>query len=156
MSSDAPKTDGKIFSGQASIDIQRPVGDVFAAVTDVSRMGEWSPECTGGEWVEGATGPALGAKFAGHNHVAIKKWTTISEVTDYQADAVFEFLAAGQSTWRYEFAATDTGTHVTESFSYPPTGGVRGFFYDTVLRRESGMTKGMNTTLQRLKSTLES
>jgi uncharacterized protein YndB with AHSA1/START domain len=36
---------------------------LWKMVSDVTRMGEWSPENTGGEWLKGATGPAVGAKF---------------------------------------------------------------------------------------------
>lgn len=36
---------------------------IWALVTDLPRMNEWSPENNGGEWSEGATGPALGARF---------------------------------------------------------------------------------------------
>ena len=40
---------------------------VFAMVSDLTRMGEWSPENQGGQWVKGATGPAVGAQFKGRN-----------------------------------------------------------------------------------------
>ena len=36
---------------------------VYELVSDLPRMGEWSPENTGGSWIKGATGPAVGAKF---------------------------------------------------------------------------------------------
>lgn len=40
---------------------------VWSLVTDLPRMGEWSPENLGGEWLDGATGAAVGAKFRGNN-----------------------------------------------------------------------------------------
>ena len=47
---------------------------VYELVSDLPRMGEWSPENTGGKWVKGATGPAVGALFEGTNRLGKKKW----------------------------------------------------------------------------------
>ena len=51
----------------ATRDIAAPAEKVWILVTDLPRMGEWSPENAGGKWVKGATGPALGAVFKGTN-----------------------------------------------------------------------------------------
>jgi uncharacterized protein YndB with AHSA1/START domain len=147
-------------TGTATVVIHRPPHDVWAALADVTRMGEWSPECTAGRWVEGATGPVVGAKFEGDNAVTVagrtvKKWTTTSEVTACEPGAVFEFVAEGYTTWRYVFAPEATGTRVTETFSYAPSG-FQGFMYDKVFRRRSAMTKGMKATLERAKAVIES
>jgi hypothetical protein len=146
-------------SRSASVVVDRPPLEVWTAVSDITRMGEWSPECTSGRWVEGAGGPAVGAKFQGDNEAkfagrTLKRWTTTSEVTDCEPGAVFEFRAEGYTTWRYEFVADGSGTRVTESFSYVPSG-FSGFMYNTVLRRASAMTKGMQATLNRVQTTLE-
>ncbi len=148
------------LTGSTSIVIDRPVGEVFAAVSDISRMGEWSPECVACRWADGVDGPGVGAIFSGDNvakvgPVTLKRWTTSSEVTSYEPDALFEFLAEGYTTWRYEFQAHDGSTVVTESFSFAPPKGVQKFVYETVVRRSSNMEKGMAATLGRLKATLE-
>ena len=67
--------------------INRPIAEVFAAVADVTRIGDFSPECTGSRWVSPATGPAVGAEFEGENvakagQKTLKKWTNTSKVTD--------------------------------------------------------------------------
>ena len=148
-------------TGSASITIDRPPAEVWAAIADITRMGDWSPECIAGRWVSPATGPAVGAKFEGDNvaklaGLTLKKWTTTSEVTACEPGVCFEFVASGLTTWRYDFAPAGDGdrTTVTESFSYEPKG-AQGFFYETLLRRSKGMTKGMQRTLARVKSTLE-
>ena len=147
-------------SGSAQIIVNRPAAEVWAVIADVTRMGDWSPECVAGRWVGGATGPAVGAKFEGDNVAkvagrTIKKWTTTSEVSAREPGVVFEFVAEGQTTWRYEFTATGAAaTTVTESFNYTAKGAM-GFVYDYVLFRPKAMTKGMNSTLTRVKSTLE-
>ena len=147
--------------GTASAVIDRPISEVFEAVSDATRMGEWSPECTGGRWVAPATGPAVGAEFEGDNlaklgPITLKRWTTTSEVTECTPNEVFEFVSAGYTTWRYEFEAGDGSTTVTESFSHEPYSGFQGFLYGTLFRRQSAMVKGMQQTLSRIKDTLES
>ena len=49
---------------------------VWSLVSDPTRMGEWSPENTGAEWIKGADGPAVGAKFRGSNARGRMKWKT--------------------------------------------------------------------------------
>ena len=148
-------------TGSATLVIDRPPAEVWAAIADLTRMGEWSPECTGGRWKGDATGPAVGAEFEGDNVAKIagrtvKAWTTTSKVTACEPGVVFEFSAEGYTTWRYTFepAGSGSGTKVTETFSYEPTG-LRGFVYEHVLRRKRMMTKGMQATLARVKAALE-
>ncbi len=146
--------------GSESVEIERDPATVFAAIVDVTRIGEWSPECIGARWIDGATGPAVGAKFAGDNRlelagIPVKKWTTTSEVTEYVADRVFEFSAEGYTTWRYELEPTGTGTRVTESYDYTSQPGTQTFVYEKLLRRPAAMNKGMRRTLDRIKASVE-
>ncbi len=146
-------------NGTAITVIERSANEVWAAVTAIARMGEWSPECVACRWVAGASGPAIGATFEGDNELrvaglAIKKWTTTSKVTGCDPGRLFEFKAENYTTWRYELEPTGSGTTVTESFEYDPRGFL-GFVGDTVMRRPSTMVKGMERTLARLKAALE-
>jgi carbon monoxide dehydrogenase subunit G len=146
-------------SGSASIVISASPDTVWSAISDVTRMGEWSPECVSCTWVNGATGPAVGARFEGVNEMrvfgkVIKRWTTTSEVVRSEPGQVFEFVAAELSTWRYELEASGSGTKVTESFQYEATGFSK-FLYDGLLRRPAAMTKGMQRTLERIKASVE-
>ena len=146
--------------GRATVEIARPPGEVFDAIADVTRMGEWSPENTGGRWVDGAVGPAPGARFEGDNvaaagPVTLKRWTTTSEVTECEHGRVFEFLTEGHTTWRYELVATDAGTTVTETFSHPPYAGWQRVVYGVLAQRQRAMERGMARTLAELKAVLE-
>lgn len=146
-------------TGTASITIDRSPGEVWAAIADITRMGDWSPECIAGRWVGGATGPAVGAEFEGDNVAkvagrTVKKWTTTSVVTASEPGASFEFVAEGYTTWSYSFEAAGAGTRVTEKFDYLAKG-FMGILYDKVLFRPKAMTKGMQRTLERVKAALE-
>ena len=147
-------------TGSASVVINQDPATVFALITDVTRTGEWSPECTSGRWVGGATGPAVGAKFEGDNALVVggmtlKRWTTTSEVTEYVPGELFAFLAEGYTTWRYDLEAVEGGTSVTESFDFTTASATQRFLYETVVRRPASMVKGMQKTLDRMKAALE-
>jgi hypothetical protein len=149
-----------MVKGYTSITIDRPAGEVFAAISDITRTGEWSPECTAGRWLDGATGPSTGARFEGDNKftvagMTLKKWTTTSEVTACVPGELFEFVAEGYTTWRYELKPAGTGTTLNESFSFEAPTGVQGFIFVKVMRRSASMIKGMERTLANVKESLE-
>ena len=93
---------------------------VWALVSDLPRMGEWSPENQGGEWVKGATGPAVGAQFKGHNSSGTKSWNTTVKVFEYVPDTkiVFALMVGGSRwcDWVWEVSPTANGTLVTHSW----------------------------------------
>jgi hypothetical protein len=154
-------SDDNAVQGSATAVVNRPAAEVFAAISDITRMGEWSPECVAGRWLAPATGPEVGAVFEGDNVAAVgpvtlKKWTTSSKVTACEPGAVFEFVAEGYTTWRYELHEHDGTTTVTESFSFPPHEGWQRLVYSTLMRRDRSMVKGMEKTLGRIKASLES
>ena len=146
----------------ATITVNRPPEAVFEAVSDITRIGDRSPECLSCRWIDDATGAAVGAKFTGDNEaklgpVSLKKWTTTSEVTASEPGKLFEFSTENYTTWRYEMEATGEGsTRVTESVSYPSGDGFRGFLYEKVLNRPNSIEKGMIATLASLKAEIES
>jgi uncharacterized protein YndB with AHSA1/START domain len=108
-------------SVSASRAIAAPAERVFALVTDLSRMAEWSPENIGGRWVKGATGPARGARFIGHNRNGTKSWTTACDVVEFEPPTRFAFeVTAGPvkiSRWEYRIEPTASGCTVTETWT---------------------------------------
>lgn len=91
---------------------------VYELVSDLPRMGEWSPENTGGSWIKGATGPAVGAKFKGSNAKGKMRWNTIATVTQADPGRAFAFdvTASGLKVagWGFVLEATEGGTRVTQ------------------------------------------
>jgi uncharacterized protein YndB with AHSA1/START domain len=139
------------MSASATIHIEAPPEAVYDLITDVTRMGEWSPETYECEWVDGATGPAVGARFKGRNRMGPAKWSTTPKVTAAERGKVFEFNT-GPTTWRYDFAGDGTGTTVTER--YEITNGATRFF-TKALGRTGKLQSGMEQTLQKLKAVAE-
>jgi hypothetical protein len=103
-----------------SREIAAPADAVWALVADLPRMGDFSPENTGGSWDDGATGPAVDATFSGKNKNGFRRWSTTATVTECDPGRVFEIaITSGRSAianWRYEFEATAGGCRVTESW----------------------------------------
>jgi hypothetical protein len=62
-----------------SLLIARRPDELYALVSDVTRMGEWSPVCRQCWWDEGA-GPEVGAWFTGRNQTPERVWETRSQV----------------------------------------------------------------------------
>jgi len=101
-------------------EIAAPVDRVWSLVTDLPRMGEWSPENQGGEWLNGAAGPAVGVEFKGRNSNGKRSWSTKVKVVEFDAPRKFSFaLMVGRSNWCdwvYEVESTTTGSRVTHSW----------------------------------------
>jgi hypothetical protein len=94
--------------------------ELWSLVSDLPRMGEWSPENEGGSWNKGTTGPGMGATFTGRNRNGRRKWSTTVTVVACDPGHVFEIaITTGRmpvARWRYEFETTTDGCRVTESW----------------------------------------
>ncbi|MFI5047683.1 MAG: SRPBCC family protein, partial [Acidimicrobiia bacterium] len=100
----------------------------YDLIADVTRMGEWSPACTGATWDEGA-GPTVGSWFTGHNVIEDDRtYDSRCEITDAERPSTIAWMQGGKdlgvTEWRYTFTPTDAGTEVTESWTvlrpFPP------------------------------------
>jgi carbon monoxide dehydrogenase subunit G len=156
------------FRLRASVTVTAPPEAVWARVSDVTRMGEVSPACTGCEWDDPTTGMADGAWFTGHNKAGEHTYSTRCLITDYTPGLAFAFLNhsgggdAPLSKWGYEVEATDGGTVLTEIWEMLP-----GFVELVQARsadvdvaqvaeeRKAFAQSGMAATLAALKAELE-
>jgi hypothetical protein len=99
---------------------------VYDMVSDVTRMGEWSPICKACWWDDG-DGPRPGAWFTGRNELPERTWETRSQVVAADRGREFAFVVGGSWVrWGYTFEAVDGGTLVTESWDFLPDG-IAGF-----------------------------
>lgn len=130
-------------------------------VSDVTRMGEWSPVCKSCWWDEG-TGPTIGAWFTGRNELPERTWETRSEVVAADPGREFAWKVAGKLVrWGYTFAPVEGGTEVTESWEFLPDG--VAFFHERfgddaeaqIRNREELAMTGMPATLAALKAVAE-
>ena len=147
-----------------STDIAAPVERVWALVSDLTRMGEWSPETQRVEWLDGATEAAVGVRFKGHNQAGVRRWSTTGTITvaDPPSTLAWDVTSVGGlavAQWRYEIERiTDTSCRVTES-----TTDRRGLLMKVLGNLATGVkdrgdhnAEGMRVTLERLKLAAES
>jgi uncharacterized protein YndB with AHSA1/START domain len=135
---------------------------VWALVSDVTRIGRYSPETFEAEWLDGATGPAVGATFRGHvkrNEKGPTYWTTCT-VTASEPGRVFAFGVGNPdkplNVWRYNLEAAGDGTDITESFTLTPTIGLRVYWALLGWARGRTNRRGMERTLAAVKADAES
>ena len=144
-----------------TLHIDAPPETVWGIVSDITRMGEFSPEVFEAEWLRGATGPAVGARYRGHvkrNEIGPTYWTEC-EITECVPGEVFEFVVVfgdrPVNRWRYEFAASGEGTEVTESFDLGDSLWVKLWRPVGGFLRERRNQRDMLRTLERVKAVAE-
>jgi hypothetical protein len=91
--------------------VDAPPAAVWELVADVTRTHRYSEETFEAEWLDGATGPAVGVRFRGHvkrNGRGPTYWT-VCRITACEPGAEFGFeVLAGRrpvNTWHYRFDA---------------------------------------------------
>ena len=94
---------------------------LYALVSDVVRMGEWSPENVGGRWVGDVAAPTVGARFRGSNRRGWRRWSTTCTVVSAEPGRTFAFDVAfagiPASRWTYELRPDGEATVVTETWT---------------------------------------
>jgi hypothetical protein len=134
---------------------------VWDLVSDVTRIGEFSPETFEARWTRGSTGPEVGAHFKGHvkrNGVGPTYWT-LCRVDRCEPGSVFEFtVLAGDrdvNTWGYRIEPATEGVDVTESFELQPNPLLKVYWALLGWARGRTNRNGMRTTLERIRAVVE-
>jgi uncharacterized protein YndB with AHSA1/START domain len=157
----AEPTEPRPPGDEASLRIDAPPEHVYAIVTDVAQMGRLSPECTGGRWLDGATGPAVGARFKGSNKRGVARWSTTNRVVEADPGRAFSFETQQSGTrWTYRMEPDGDGTVVTESRAAFKDRPLLAKVFSTLLLggvedHDDEMRDGMRQTLERLKAVAE-
>ena len=146
-------------TASASVTVDARPEQVYALVSDLPRMGEWSPENTGGRWLGSRRG--TGATFVGANKGPRRWWPTTTLVTDATPGRRFAFATYVGPTrgaeWVYAIEPADDGCRVTESWTDHRPGWLVGVgkVVTGVDDRAAHTRTMIETTLQRLKATAE-
>jgi hypothetical protein len=150
------------LTGEVSLHMAAPPTAVWDLVSDVTRIGEFSPETFEARWIRGSTGPEVGAQFKGHvrrNGVGPTYWT-LCTVTACEPERVFEFAvgndAVTANNWGYRLEPDGEGTRVTEYFRIQPNLMMRAYWIALGPLRGRTNEKGMRLTLERMRVVLES
>src|SRR6201992_3322435 len=149
------------MEGSATVHMAAPADKIWDLIADVRTTGRFSPETFEAEWLGGATGPALGARFRGHvkrNEIGPVYWTTC-RITASEPGREFGFdVLVGNTAvnhWHSRFEPPESGTRVTESFRVKDYGMPRvvRFLFGELRRRRN--IRDMTTTLERIRAVAE-
>lgn len=147
-----------------SIDIAASPDHVYELVSDITRMGEWSPECRRCTWTRGASRPEVGARFIARNKGRRgPSWFTMPVVTVAEPGREFAFNRSGPGigsyTWRYLLEPIPAGTRLTESYAAErPLPAAMAWLTQMWVGgsdRDNDLREGMGITLQRIKAAAE-
>ena len=149
-----------VYSG--SVVIAASPQALYDMVSDITRMGQWSPVAKSCWWDEG-DGPKVGAWFTGRNEAPARDpWETRCQVAAADPGKEFAFIVGGTWTrWGYAFSPVSGETVVTESWEMLPAGLERfdqrfgAGAADQVRDRYETARAGIATTLAAIKRAAE-
>jgi uncharacterized protein YndB with AHSA1/START domain len=146
---------------ETSLVIAAPPAQVWALVTDVARMREWSPQVVRTVVLGGPV--RLGTWFLNLNHQGWKHWPTTAKVVRFAPHRDFAFrIGENRTVWSFRLEPTaDGGTLVTHRRETPDgISPVSNLLVDKVLGGQASfvpaLLDGMRQTLERIKAHLES
>jgi hypothetical protein len=91
---------------------------VWSLVADIELMPTLSDELRSVEWLQPATGPAVGAAFRGYNQQGTGQWSTVSYIVDYEPGEVFAWAVGNVDNpgaiWRFTLRPERGGTRLTQ------------------------------------------
>lgn len=136
--------------------------EAYRVISDPPSMALLAEETYSAHWLDGATVPAVGARFRGYNRNGPRRWSTTCSITDADPGRRFAYEVTAPfnvpvSRWQYDIEPTADGCTVTETnwlrapawllpFSIALTG---------VANRMGANDANIATTLRRLKAYLE-
>jgi Polyketide cyclase / dehydrase and lipid transport len=145
---------------EANIVVDAPAEAIWALVSDVSRVGEWSGECRGCEWLGGADAPVPGARFVGHNRRGWIRWSRLNEVAVVDPPHGLAWRTIWPTfhievKWRIRLVTEGSATRVTESLDIISLPLVMDWLFCVITPTHRDRTADLIEDLKRLKSVVE-
>ena len=140
-----------------SIEIVAPSHLVYDLIADVTRMGEWSPECVSCEWLDDPG--QVGSTFRGRNRNGLARWSTVARVLTAERPCIFSFATLHRdevaTRWTYHLEG-DERTRLSESFEAVSTPRLFGVLERLIIRdRQQPLEAGIARTLATIKAAAE-
>jgi len=149
--------------------IDAPSARVWELASDVELMPSMSDELQSTEWVEGSTGPAVGARFIGRSrHDALGEWATTSYIIECDPLRAFAWAVGDpddpSAIWRFRLEQRDGGTQLSEWMQLGPAPSGLSFAIDQMPEKEQKIVfvrmrefeRNMTVTLDHIKKLAES
>ena len=143
-------------NGQVSVEVDATPEQVWTLLTDITRAGEWSHETQGGEWLDGAAGPVVGARFQGRNQSGRSKWSRRCEVVAADAPRTISWrtvptaLFRDSTIWTYELEPTANGCRITQRFEVVKLGPIMDRLFYAIIPAHRDRTAALTDDVRRL------
>jgi ligand-binding SRPBCC domain-containing protein len=121
--------------------VEAPPDRVWEYVSDIHLMPTLSTELQEVEWLDGATGPQLGRRFAGRSaHAALGSWETVSTVVECEEPWRFAWAVGDperpSAIWRFTLRSEGTGTVLEQWAQLGPARSGLSFAIDAMPDKE--------------------
>ena len=130
-------------------------------MADPTRTGEWSVECRGAEWLDGAKTPVAGARFRGRNRRNGTRWSRVCELLEVDAPrrlvwrTVPTRLLPDSTRWEFELTSNGVGSTLTERMQVLQIPGIYDRLFAAVLPQHRDRTADLQADLRRIKTSVE-
>jgi hypothetical protein len=151
----------RIVRDSVTVHMKATPEGIWPLVSDVTNTKRFAAETFDAQWLDGATGPAVGVRFRGHvkrNGWGPVYWSVATiDACDPGREFAFSVALAGRPAirWRYQFEPSGDGTDVTESFELRNEWWLRLYWAVLGWARRKTNVENMRTTLERLKAEVE-
>jgi uncharacterized membrane protein len=163
---------GARYADKPTVEVRTWIGAprdrVWELVSDVELMPAMSSELQSVEWLDGANGPAAGARFTGRSkHDAMGEWETTSQVVEFEPGRVFGWAvgdpASPSALWRFRLESKDGGTELSEWMQMGPGRSGLSFAIDRMPDKEQKIVfvrmrefeRNITATLEQIKALAE-
>jgi uncharacterized protein YndB with AHSA1/START domain len=156
-------------TAEVSTWIAAPPDRVWTLVADIELMPRLSVELQSVEWLDGRSGPALGARFVGRSkHDALGEWATTSHIVEYDPSRVLAWAVEDPqhptAIWRFTLEPKDGGTLLGQWMQMGPARSGLSFAIDRMPEKEQKIVfvrmrefeAGMAATVEAIKDLAES
>ena len=145
------------LENRGAVTVDADIDAVWDIVRDVTRVGEWSHECVGAEWLDGATSATPGARFRGRNRARLFRWGRVCEVVSAEPYelvwvTVPTALFPDSTEWRIALAEVDGGTRIEQRFRVVRGPKVLAMLYALAIPAHRDRTAALVADLERLGS----
>ncbi len=143
---------------QARIDVNAPVSTVWALVSDLKKMPQWSPQC---RLMKPIGGLRQGGRTVNVNRRGFLFWPTTCRITELLPEQKLAFrVNLNHTVWTYELEPTEAGTRLIETrHAENGTTAVSNFLVNSLMGGVPGfedeLVEGMNASLTRIKAAAE-
>ena len=143
------------MTADVAVTVDAPIDAVWDVVRDVTRVGEWSHECVGAEWLDGATSATTGARFRGRNRSGLFRWGRVCEIVAAEPyELVWRTVSTtfypDSSEWRIALTAVDGSTQIAQGFRVVRAPKVLAVLYALLIPNHRDRTEALAGALRRL------